>query len=115
MKRAMNRETWRWFKGLSYEEGDKLLNDIYGKEIYNERVYAYKDAFSRVFTALHRRHPEMDGNELHSIAVDAVELTHGIETPEELIVQLYEETGFDIRQRVEDQGLEYIPIGGDGQ
>lgn len=106
----MNREIWRQFKSLSWKDGEKLIRSIYDPEIESARIYAYKDGFADMFMALHKRFPEWDGQMLHSIAVDAVGYQRGLETPEELIEQIYAETGFDIRSSVEDQPFEYIPI-----
>ena len=109
----MNREIWRSVKKMNWMEAEKELRAIYDPEIKNARVYAYKDAFSATFTALHDRFPElMTGQMMHSIAVDAVEYTRGVDSPEELIERLYQATGFDIRQRAEDQPFEYIEKGG---
>lgn len=108
----MNRETWRSVKSMNWMQADKVLRGLYEPEIERARLYAYKNAFACVFTALHDRFPDlMTGQMLHSIGVDTIEYTNGIETPEELILKLNEETGFDIHQKVEDQPFDYIPKG----
>ena len=106
----MNREIWRHCKMLPWPKAEKILSDIVADETHKAKVYAYKDAFACTFAALRKRYPDMDGQTLHSIAVDAVEYQRGLETPEELIQQIFDDTGFDIRSRVEDQLFEYIPI-----
>ena len=109
----MNRETWRKVKSMTWQEADRLLHEIYDPEIEKTRAYAYKNAFACVFSALHQRFPDWDGQMLHSIAVDTVDFQRSFLTPEELIQQLYDDTGFDIRLKVEDQPLEYIGKGED--
>lgn len=106
----MNREIWRQCKALPWPKAEQILSDIVEDEKHKARVYAYKDAFACTFAALRKRYPDMDGQTLHSITVDAVEYQRGLETPEELIQQIFDDTGFDIRSRVEDQPFEYIPI-----
>ena len=109
----MNRETWRDVKRMNWMEAEKAIKAIYDPAIEEARIYAYKNAFASVFTALHDRFPDlMTGDMLHSIAVDTVAYTEGIEPPEELIEALYRKTGFDIRLRTDQQPQHYIPKGG---
>ena len=108
----MNRETWRAVKKMNWQEAEKTIKEIYDPHIESARIYAYKNAFASVFTALHDRFPDlMTADMLHSIAVDTVAYTEGIEPPEELIEKLYQDTGFDIRLRTVDQPQQYIEKG----
>lgn len=108
----MNRETWRSVKSMNWMQADKVLRGLYEPEIERARLYAYKNAFACVFTALHDRFPDlMTGKMLHSIAVDTIDYTNSLSPPEELIEELCQATGFDVRQKVEDQPFDYIPKG----
>lgn len=106
----MNRETWRAIKRLTWQEADRVLHEIYDPQFDKAKHYVAKSIFACVFTALHDRFPQLiTGDVLHSIAVDAVALNDGVDTPEELIDRLARETGFDIRLSTDEQPNTYIP------
>lgn len=99
----MTRELWRSIKKLPWQEADKLIRQSYDPVYDHQLDYGMKEFMADLFTALHDRFPEiMTGDMLHSISADALEYKRGIEPPEELIVRLLEQTGFDIRLPVED-------------
>ena len=108
----MNRETWRQIRQMNWREADQMIRMVYDP-LYNDQIqYNMKRFMAELFTALHDRFPDiMTGDILHSISADALELDHGIEPPEELIENLFQATGFDIRLRVEEQQNNYIPKG----
>lgn len=108
----MNRETWRSIKRMNWQEAERAIRAVYDPEIIKAKEYALKDVFACVFTALYQRFPDtMTGDMLHSIAVDTMALHDGLETPEELIEELYQKTGFDIRLRTDEQPQKYVEKG----
>ena len=105
----MNRETWRRIRKLSWKEADDMIRMVYDP-IYDQHLeYQVKRLMADFFSALVDRYPWMTGDLLHSVCVDALAYDQGIETPEELIINLFDKTGFDIRLRVAEQTNNYIP------
>ena len=105
----MNRDTWRAVKRLPWQEAEKYIRAVYDPEIIKTKEYTAKSVFACMFKAIYDRFPDiMTADVLHSIAVDAVEYNDGLLTPEELIEELYQKTGFDIRVRTDEQPQKYI-------
>lgn len=105
----MNRETWHRIRKLSWKEADDMIRMVYDP-VYNDHLeYQVKRLMADFFTALVDRFPWMTGDILHSVCVDALAYDQGVETPEELIINLLEKTGFDIRLRVHEQPNNYVP------
>lgn len=105
----MNRETWHKIRKMSWQEADKLLKEIYDPYIARASEYAYNNAWVSMMLALSDRYPELMRPEiLHSIAVDTLQYSTGIDTPTELAEQLLSKTGFNILERPEDSELPYV-------
>ena len=107
----VNREKWRALKSMNAVEGQKWLTDLVEGEADKAREYGSKAAFACIMMALHQRFPDWTGAFLFSIAKDAVDLSNEVLTPEEIMNDLYDETGFNIRVKTEDQPFEYIEKG----
>ena len=110
----INRAQWRALKGMSTQEGLEFLGNLVDDESKRVREYAYYDAWTSMMLALADRYP-LTAAELHSIAVDTLEYTNGVQTPAELALVLKERTGFDVREKPADSELEYIPSKGKGR
>ena len=87
--------------------GEALVNEVYDRELQKVRRHSYTHAWVSMFLALVDRFG-FDANMLHSIAVDTLEYTNGIEPASELADILLERTGFDIEERPMDSKLKYI-------
>lgn len=87
---------------------EQFMNDVYEQQHEKVRKHAYIHAWSSMFLALVDRFPWMTDDVLHSIAVDTLVYTKGIEPAHELAEQLLERTGFDIYEDPEQSALSYI-------
>lgn len=106
----LNRQTRRELAHCGKLE--EFMNDVYQKEHEKTRAHAYTHAWVSMFLALCDRWPQvMTADMLHSIAVDTLEYTNGIEPASELAVILRERTGFDIDERPQESILNYIEKG----
>lgn len=87
--------------------GEALVNEVYDRELQKVRSHSYTHAWVSMFLALVDRFG-FDADMLHSIAVDTLEYTNGIEPAHELAEMLLERTGFDINEKPSESELEYI-------
>ena len=92
----------------------EVINNAMNTEVEKQKSYTFYSLAASMFTALRRRY-SLNGDELHSIAADAVEISNGLETPSELDARLFEETGFSIYEPPSQSKLKYIPIEGEMQ
>lgn len=107
----MNRQQLRQVQHLPAAQFYEVIANVVNDEVERARSYTFYSLAASMFTALRRRFPEMNGDVLHSIAQDTVDISNGIETPSELAAIIKEQTGFDIyKPPHEDETLEYIEV-----
>ena len=106
----MNRETWRDIKRMNWQDAEKALHEVYDPYVTRASEYAYNNAWTSMMLALVDRFPGlMTAEILHSIAVDTLEISNGVDTPSMLADQLKERTGYDIMEATDESDLPYIP------
>ena len=114
MAQKWNRETR--CKMSRYGIGQKTVEQVFEAEYDKVRSYAYYNAWVSMLLALVKRHPHLgNARELHSLAVDTLEICNGAAPPSELAARLLEETGFDIYERPSESALKYVPPGAQGE
>ena len=108
----MNRQQLRRVQHLPAAQFYQIIANVVEEEAEKQKGYAFNNLAACMFTALRERFPAiMTGEMMHSIALDVVELSHGIEGPSELDAILYEQTGFSIYEPPSQSSLKYIPKG----
>lgn len=106
----MNRETWRDIKRMNWREAEKAIHEVYDPYVSQASQYAYNNAWTSMMLALVDRFPELMTKEiLHSVAVDTLEISNGVDVPSILAERLKERTGFDILEATDESDLPYIP------
>lgn len=114
MAQKWNRETRR--KMSRYGIGQETVEQVFETEYGRVRAYAYYNAWVSMLLALVKRHPRLrNARELHSLAVDTLEICNGAAPPSELAARLLEETGFDIYEKPSESDVEYAPPGAQGE
>lgn len=106
----MNREWTRSIQHLPAKQFYEVITNAMNSEVEKQKSYTFYSLATAMFTALRRRYG-LNGDELHSIAQDAVDISNGIETPSELDARLFEETGFSAYEPPSQSKLKYIPRG----
>ena len=108
----MNREQLRRVQHLPAAQFYEVIKNIVEEEAETRKAYAFYDLAACMFTELRERFPYiMTGDMMHSIALDAVNRSHDIETAHELDAKLFEETGFSIYEPPTESKLNYIEKG----
>ena len=88
---------------------EQYMDEVYQEQYEKVRAHAYTHAWASMMLALVDRFPGlMTADMLHSIAVDTLEYTNGIEPASELGKKLLERTGFDIYERPSQSERQYI-------
>lgn len=107
----MNRNQLRSVQHLPRDKFYEVIKNVVAEEVEKEKHYTFYNLGTAMYLALIRRFPEiMTGDMCHSIAVDAVEISNGIEPPQELAEMIKEKTGFDIYMPPsQDDKHTYIP------
>lgn len=106
----MNRETWRDIKRMNWKDAEKALHEVYDPFVHRASEYAYNNAWASMMLALADRFPAMMTREiLHSIAVDTLEYSNGVDPPAVLAARLMERTGFNVLEATDESDLPYIP------
>lgn len=106
----MNREWTRSIQHLPAKQFYEVISSTIANECEKSKSYTFYNLATAMFTALRRRYG-FGGDELHSIAQDAVDISNGLETPSELDAILFEETGFSAYEPPSQSKLKYIPRG----
>lgn len=105
----MNRETLRDLRKMPIRDFEKTVNQVFDEQIARTRQHSYNLAWTSMLLAMTDRYPElMTAEVIHSIAVDTLEYTNGIEPASELAAKLLERTGFDIYENTKQSKLKYI-------
>lgn len=108
----INRQTIREIQHLPRKEFENVVNQVIRDETERARAFYFNLACTSMFTALINRYPWMEnGDILHSIAVDTVDIANGIEPASELRALLLERTGFDVYEKPHESALNYIEKG----
>lgn len=108
----MNRERIRYLQHLKAKDFLEVYKNVVNEEVEKQRSYAFNDLAACMFTELRERFPQlMTGEMMHSIALDTVNRSHGVETAHELDAILYAETGFSIYEPPDQSALRYIEKG----
>jgi hypothetical protein len=106
----MNRKQLREVQHLPAAKFYDVIAAVVKDEVEREKSFTFYNLAASMFTALRRRY-NLNGDMLHSIAIDTIDISNGLETPSELAAILKEETGFDIYQPPhDDDSLTYIEV-----
>lgn len=108
----MDRDTLRKIKALPLRQFEQAMNDVAEEQIEKRSASKVNMFLTSFFLAFIDRYPDQARADiLHSIAVDTLEYTNGIEPASELAAMLKERTGFDIYESTKESNLAYIPKG----
>lgn len=108
----MNRDTLRSIKALPMRQFEQVINEVLDEQIEKRAASKVNLFLVSFFLAFCDRYPEQaQADILHSIAVDTIEYTNGIEPASELIEVLKQRTGFDVYEPTKLSSLNYIPKG----
>lgn len=108
----MNREQLRRVQHLPAAKFYEVIQNVVDEEVEKWKAFTFNNLAACMFTALRERFPDlMTGDMMHSIAVDACDISKGEITPHELDARLYEETGFSVYEPPSESLLNYIPKG----
>lgn len=108
----MNREQLRSVQHLPAAKFYEVIKNVVEEEAEKQKAFAFYDLAACMFTELRARFPGlMTGDMMHSIALDAVNRSHELETPHELDAVLFAETGFSVYEPPMESKLKYIPKG----
>lgn len=108
----MTRQKLREIKNLDIRKFEQVVNEYINEDVERKtasRVNLFLTSFMLAF--IDRYPDQATADILHSIAVDTVEYTKGIEPASELAARLLERTGFDIYEQPSKSTLNYIPKG----
>lgn len=105
-----NRDYWRTLKKMDWQTADRVFDEALDKQLRENRELYVKEAYASLFLALHEQYG-FNKWQMMRIAERTIGIVRDALCPEEIVMELLEKSGFDVRIRTDEYDYSDEPKG----